>query len=69
MGNGRRIRDVDGLMEDFPACGFVDVCGRMLESGRATGANGDAGAFTREFFRDGAAKPFAGSRDNSNSPS
>jgi hypothetical protein len=56
-------------MEDFPACGFVDVCGRMLESGRATGANGDAGAFTREFFRDGAAKPFAGSRDNSNSPS
>ena len=32
----------------------------MFEIWRVAGANGDTGAFAREFFRNGAAKPFTG---------
>ena len=54
------VCDIDSLMEDFPTGGFVDEGRRLCKVRCVAGANGDAGAFAREFFRNGAAKPFTG---------
>jgi hypothetical protein len=51
-------------MEDVAASGFVDVGSGLLELGSAAGANGDPGAFAREFLGDGTAKPFTCGRDD-----
>ena len=58
--DGGGICDIDSLMEDFPAGGSVNQGCRLCKVRCVAGANGDAGAFAREFFRNGAAKPFTG---------
>jgi hypothetical protein len=59
------ICDVVGLMEHGTTRGFLDVSGAFLQLGRSAGANGDARAFARLFLGDGAAKSFAGGRNDS----
>jgi hypothetical protein len=46
-------------MEDFPASGIVGLGCRLRELRCVAGANGHAGAFARQFFRDGATKALA----------
>jgi hypothetical protein len=65
MRNRIGICDIDALMEDAAACGFLNVSGSLFELGCGASADGDAGAFAREFFRHGAAKSFAGGRNDS----
>lgn len=65
MEGGGVICDINGLMEDFAADRFVDVRSGLFELGVRAGANGDAGAFAREFFGEGAAKSFARGRNDS----
>jgi hypothetical protein len=68
-GNCRGISDIESLVEDFAAGGFLEVCGGFGEGGGSTSADGYVRTFAREFFRNGAAKPFAGGRDDSYAPS
>src|SRR5713101_5075603 len=63
-GNCWEISDIEGLVEDIPARGFVNVRGGIRQGSRGARANGDAGAFVGEFLRDGAAESLAGSRDD-----
>ena len=62
--DGSGVCDVNRLMEDVAASGFLDVRGGLLELGSAAGANGDPSAFPRELLGDGTAKPFTCSRDD-----
>ncbi len=64
MRDGGGICDIHGLMEDFPAGGFVNLGGGLLEFRCGARADGNAGSFASEFFGDGAAKSFAGGRDD-----
>src|SRR5438876_403935 len=58
----------DLLMENFAARGFAYVRSGLGKGRRSTSANGHVSAFAGEFFRDGAAQSFAGSRDDRDAP-
>src|SRR5437667_7033419 len=62
------IRDIERLMENFAARGFAYVRSGLGKGRRSTSANGHVSAFAGEFFRDGAAQSFAGSRDDRDAP-
>jgi hypothetical protein len=64
-GNCRGISDIERLVEDFAPGGFLKVCGGFGKGGGSAGADGDLRAFASELFCYGAAKPFAGGRDDS----
>jgi hypothetical protein len=58
------VCNVNRLMEDVAASGFLDVGSGLLERGSAACANGDPGAFARELLGDGAAKSLTCGRDD-----
>lgn len=60
MRDGGGICDVDGLTEDFPTGGFLNLFGGLFKLGRSARANGNTGAFARELFCNGTAKSLAG---------
>jgi hypothetical protein len=51
-------------MEDVTTGGLFDVSRGFFEFRCVPGANGDSRAFTYELFGNGAAKSFAGGRDD-----
>ena len=54
-GNGDGIRNIEGLVEDIAAGGFLDVRRGLRNSVRRTSANGDVCAFAGKFFGHSAA--------------
>jgi hypothetical protein len=59
-GDGGLVGDVDGLVEDFVAGFAGDFLRGFGEVRGSTGANGNAGAFTRKFGGDGTAQARTG---------